>query len=75
MEEKLNMIFEKILDIEEQLKIQMLMQEQKKVKNELDNSKRHLEDIDYSIQRLKEQKAEEMCVFRSTGKLKQVEEN
>jgi len=74
MEEKLNMIFEKLLDIEEQLNLQKLMQEQKKVKNELDNSKRHLEDIDYSIQRLKEQRAEEMCVFRSTGKQKQVEE-
>ena len=56
MEEKLNMIFEKLLDIEEQLKLQMFMQEHKKVENELKNSKCHLEDIDYRIKCIKERK-------------------
>ena len=74
MEEKLNMIFEKLLDIEEQLKLQMFMQEHKKVENELKNSKCHLEDIDYRIKCIKERKTEEMCVFRSADKQKQLEE-
>lgn len=74
MEEKLNMIFEKLLDIEEQLKLQMFMQEHKKVENELKNSKCHLEDIDYRIKCIKERKAEEMCVFRNADKQKQLEE-
>jgi len=74
MEEKLNMIFEKLLDIEEQLNSQKLMQEHKKAENTLKEAKNQIDELGYRVNVLKERKAEEMCVFRNTGKQKQVEE-
>ena len=75
MEEKLNMIFEKLLDIEEQLNSQKLMQEHKKAEITLKEAKKQIEELWYRGNVLKERRAEEMCVFRNTGKQKQVEEN
>lgn len=74
MEEKLNMIFEKLLDIE----IGMREKEYEKKKEELEHEKKGIEcridDLKYIREREFERKTEEMCVFRNTGKQKQVEE-
>lgn len=71
MEDKLNMIYEKLLDLEIMFKDIQYEKEKKNKEEEKRNLEYRIEDLKYIREKELERKAELMEIFRHFGELKQ----